>query len=46
LRTFIDASASLLDEIVVNGGGRGLQVVLRPADLIAITPAILLPLKV
>jgi Cys-tRNA(Pro)/Cys-tRNA(Cys) deacylase len=34
LRTFIDASASPLDEIVVNGGRRGLQILLAPADLI------------
>jgi Cys-tRNA(Pro)/Cys-tRNA(Cys) deacylase len=40
LRTFIDASAPPLDEIVVNGGRRGLQIVLRPADLILATSAV------
>ncbi len=34
LRTVIDASANALDEIVVNGGRRGLQIALRPTDLI------------
>jgi Cys-tRNA(Pro)/Cys-tRNA(Cys) deacylase len=32
LRTFIDASTEALDEIVVNGGRRGQQIALRPAD--------------
>jgi Cys-tRNA(Pro)/Cys-tRNA(Cys) deacylase len=40
LRTFIDASALALDEIVVNGGRRGLQIVLEPDDLIAATSAV------
>jgi Cys-tRNA(Pro)/Cys-tRNA(Cys) deacylase len=39
LRSFIDASAPVLNEIVVNGGQRGLQMVLRPADLILATSA-------
>lgn len=39
LRTVIDASANGLDEIVVNGGRRGLQIALRPADLIKIVGA-------
>ena len=39
LRTYIDASARELDEIVVNGGRRGLQIVLKPAQLIAVTSA-------
>jgi Cys-tRNA(Pro)/Cys-tRNA(Cys) deacylase len=40
LRSFIDASAPVLNEVVVNGGGqRGLQIVLRPADLILATSA-------
>jgi Cys-tRNA(Pro)/Cys-tRNA(Cys) deacylase len=34
LRTVIDASANTLDEMVVNGGRRGLQIALRPIDLI------------
>jgi Cys-tRNA(Pro)/Cys-tRNA(Cys) deacylase len=34
LRTAINASVNALDEMVVNGGRRGLQIALRPADLI------------
>ena len=45
LRTYVDASASQLDEIVVNGGRRGLQIALRPADLVAVTSATVLALK-
>lgn len=45
LRTFIDASAQALDEIVVNGGRRGLQIVLDPKGLIAATYAVVLPLR-
>ena len=45
LRTFVDASASALDQIVVNGGRRGLQIALRPADLVEITSALTLPLQ-
>jgi Cys-tRNA(Pro)/Cys-tRNA(Cys) deacylase len=45
LRTFIDASAPLLDEIVVNGGRRGLQIALSPADLILATSAVVMPLQ-
>jgi Cys-tRNA(Pro)/Cys-tRNA(Cys) deacylase len=44
LRTFIDASALSLEEIVVNGGRRGLQIVLRPADLILATSAVVVSL--
>jgi Cys-tRNA(Pro)/Cys-tRNA(Cys) deacylase len=44
LRTFIDASAPRLEEIVVNGGRRGLQIVLRPADLILATSAVVVSL--
>jgi Cys-tRNA(Pro)/Cys-tRNA(Cys) deacylase len=40
LRTFVDASAAGLDEMVVNGGRRGLQIALRPADLIATVRAV------
>jgi Cys-tRNA(Pro)/Cys-tRNA(Cys) deacylase len=44
LRTFIDASASALIEVVVNGGRRGLQIVLKPADLIRVTGAVVVGL--
>ncbi len=44
LRSFVEVSAQSLEEMVVNGGRRGLQIVLRPADLIealdAATPRI------
>ena len=39
LPTFIDASAEALPEMVVNGGRRGLQIILAPADLASITRA-------
>lgn len=39
LPTFIDASAESLPEMVVNGGRRGLQIVLAPADLARATKA-------
>jgi Cys-tRNA(Pro)/Cys-tRNA(Cys) deacylase len=39
LRTLIDASANGLTEMVVNGGRRGLQIALKPADLIKRTNA-------
>jgi Cys-tRNA(Pro)/Cys-tRNA(Cys) deacylase len=45
LRMFIDASAPALDEIVVNGGRRGLQIVLRPEDLIVATSAVVVVLR-
>jgi Cys-tRNA(Pro)/Cys-tRNA(Cys) deacylase len=45
LRTLLDASAPPLDEIVVNGGRRGLQIVLRPADLILATSALVVSLQ-
>ena len=45
LRTYLDASAASLEEIVVNGGRRGLQVVLKPADLIAVTSAVVTALR-
>ena len=44
LRTYVDASASVLEEMVVNGGRRGLQIALRPADLVAVTAATVLRL--
>lgn len=40
LRTFIDEHALTLAEIVVNGGRRGLQLALKPADLVRITSAV------
>ena len=40
LPTFIDASAESLPEMVVNGGRRGLQIVLAPADLARVTKAV------
>jgi Cys-tRNA(Pro)/Cys-tRNA(Cys) deacylase len=45
LRTFIDASAPALDEIVVNGGRRGLQIAIEPEDLVAATSAVVVPLR-
>jgi Cys-tRNA(Pro)/Cys-tRNA(Cys) deacylase len=45
LRTFIDASALALDGIVVNGGRRGLQIVIDPEDLIAATSAVVVHLR-
>jgi Cys-tRNA(Pro)/Cys-tRNA(Cys) deacylase len=46
LRGFIDASATALKEIVVNGGRRGLQIALRPSDLVHVTDATLHPITV
>jgi Cys-tRNA(Pro)/Cys-tRNA(Cys) deacylase len=34
LRSFVDRSAERLEEMVVNGGRRGLQIALAPADLV------------
>jgi Cys-tRNA(Pro)/Cys-tRNA(Cys) deacylase len=45
LRTFLDASAPPLDEIVVNGGRRGLQIVLRPPDLVLVASAVVTSLR-
>lgn len=45
LRTFLDSSAEALPEIVVNGGRRGLQIALRPADLVSILGAAVHPLS-
>jgi len=45
LRTFVDASAAQHAEIVVNGGRRGLQIALAPADLVAALAARLCPLR-
>jgi Cys-tRNA(Pro)/Cys-tRNA(Cys) deacylase len=40
LRCFVDASAESLPFVVVNGGQRGLQIKLAPADLVAATGAV------
>ena len=45
LRTFIDSSALPLDQIIVNGGRRGLQIALRAADLILATSAVVVSLQ-
>jgi Cys-tRNA(Pro)/Cys-tRNA(Cys) deacylase len=44
LRCFVDASALDLPFMVVNGGQRGLQIKLAPADLVAALTAITAPL--
>jgi Cys-tRNA(Pro)/Cys-tRNA(Cys) deacylase len=44
LRAFLDASAGDLDRVVVNGGQRGLQLRLSPADLAAATGAAVVPI--
>lgn len=45
LPVYLDSSALDLDDIVVNGGRRGLQIVIKPADLIAAANALALPLR-
>jgi Cys-tRNA(Pro)/Cys-tRNA(Cys) deacylase len=45
LRTFIDGSAEALEEMVVNGGRRGLQLALSPRDLAAAAEAAFHPLS-
>lgn len=44
LPTFVDASAQALAEMVVNGGRRGLQIVLAPAGLTQATRATVCPI--
>ncbi|MEL6986079.1 MAG: Cys-tRNA(Pro) deacylase [Actinomycetota bacterium] len=44
LRTFIDATATDLDEIHVSGGRRGVEVALAPADLAELLSAAFPPL--
>lgn len=44
LRTFVDRSAEGLAEMVVNGGRRGLQIALAPADLVRLTRASVCPI--
>ena len=41
LRTVIDSSATSHDAVLVSGGRRGMQVQLRPDDLVAVTGAII-----
>ncbi len=43
-RTFIDASARVLEKIHVSAGRRGLEVALAPADLVSLTNAIKAPI--
>jgi Cys-tRNA(Pro)/Cys-tRNA(Cys) deacylase len=45
LRSFVDASAVRHAEILVNGGRRGLQIALAPADLAAGLQATICPLR-
>ena len=45
LRAFLDASALALPEILVNGGRRGLQLALAPADCAAALAAVVAPLQ-
>jgi Cys-tRNA(Pro)/Cys-tRNA(Cys) deacylase len=45
LRVFLDASAAGHAEILVNGGRRGLQLALAPADLAAALGATICPLR-
>lgn len=45
LPTVVDASASAEDWVYVNGGQRGLQIRLRPADLIAAAAALAVEIR-
>ena len=45
LRAFVDASAVPLNEIVVNGGRRGLQLAIRPRDFLEAISATVVSLK-
>jgi len=44
LTTVIDQSADAYDTILVSGGRRGLDIELAPADLVAVTNAVLAPI--
>jgi Cys-tRNA(Pro)/Cys-tRNA(Cys) deacylase len=45
LRAFLDESALAHDEILVNGGRRGLQIALAPHDCVAALGAVVAPLR-
>ncbi|MDO9711377.1 Cys-tRNA(Pro) deacylase [Paracraurococcus lichenis] len=45
LRCFLDSSAQKHDEIVVNGGRRGLQIAAAPAELTRALDAVVCPLQ-
>jgi Cys-tRNA(Pro)/Cys-tRNA(Cys) deacylase len=38
-RTFFDEMIELVDEVSVSGGQRGLQIRMKPSDLVAFTEA-------
>lgn len=44
-RTFIDETVQLLDQVVISGGQRGIQIILKPEDLIRATEATVLDLE-
>ena len=44
LRTFIDEWITVLDEVHVSGGRRGLEIALAPSDLVALTNAVVAPI--
>ena len=44
LRTVIDETAELFDEVFVSGGRRGMDIGLAPTDLIAVLDAIVAPI--
>ena len=44
-RTFIDETVILYDEICISGGQRGLQIKIKPDDLIKITEATVVDLE-
>ena len=43
-RTFIDEMIELVDTVHVSGGQRGLQLKLKPSDLISFTEAVVGPI--
>ncbi|MFO7777045.1 MAG: Cys-tRNA(Pro) deacylase, partial [Nitriliruptoraceae bacterium] len=45
LATVVDADLAAHDRVIVNGGRRGLQVELTPADLVALTGATVAPIR-
>jgi len=44
LRTAVDESAELFDEIYVSGGRRGLDIAVAPADLVRLLDAVVAPI--